>query len=110
MLVARRLIALCLFAAVLVVGWQFAAANEDYVRVDLLFVEFADVSMWIVLSAAFATGVLLAGLLGFVEVTRAGLLGRRYRRAVTGLEAEVHQLRSLALSPEEPEPIDDTGA
>ena len=110
MLLARRLIALCLFAAVLVVGWQFAAANKESVRVDLLFVEFSDVSMWIVLSAAFASGAVLAGLFGVVEITRAGLLGRRYRRAVTGLEAEVHELRNLALSPDELEPTDDAGA
>ena len=47
---------------------------------------------------AFGSGVGLATLLGLVRGARIRLVSRRYRKAILGLEAEVHQLRNLPLS------------
>jgi hypothetical protein len=45
----------------------------------------------------FAAGAGAAGLLAVYRLARLGLVNRRYRKAVDGLEAEVHQLRNLPL-------------
>jgi hypothetical protein len=67
-----------------------------------VFGAFAPVPAWLALLVAFAGGVLFAALLGFYQIAKLGLVTRRYRKAVRGLESEVHQLRSLPLVGEEP--------
>ena len=58
--------------------------------------------MWVILIGAFAGGGVVTGALMTVVVARTKLVARRYRKAVTGLEAELHQLRNLPLSVEQP--------
>jgi hypothetical protein len=105
MMVIRRVLLVALFAAVLVGGWSFAHRNAERVAVDLLFASFGDVALWLALVVSFACGVGAALLLSAVGLTRAGLLTRRYRKAVAGLEGEVHQLRNLPLSDDD-SPVD----
>jgi uncharacterized integral membrane protein len=97
-----RLFWIALFVGVLVLGWTFRAENEDPVTVSYAFGRFAPVPQWLALLAAFAVGAAAAGLIGLYRVARLRLVARRYRKAVRALEAEVHQLRTLPLSSEEP--------
>jgi uncharacterized integral membrane protein len=92
-----RLFWAALFVGVLVLGWKFAAANGAEVVVSWVFGEFAPVPVWLALLAAFAAGAIVAALVGFFQLARLGLVARRYRKTVRGLEAEVHQLRNLPL-------------
>jgi uncharacterized integral membrane protein len=97
-----RLFWFALFVGLMVLGWQFAAANAAAVPISYVFGELAPVPVWLALLVAFAAGALLAALLGFYQIAKLGLVTRRYRKAVRGLESEVHQLRSLPLVGEEP--------
>lgn len=104
MQVVRRLLGVGLFVAVLVVGWRFAAENSARVTIDMLVSEIDGVSLWAALLVSFASGAAAAGAIGLYRVARLGLVARRYRKAVRGLEAEVHQLRNLPLSTDAPAP------
>jgi uncharacterized integral membrane protein len=97
-----RLLWMSLFVGVLVIGWRFAGANGETVRIALPIGEFAPAPLWQALLAAFAAGAGAAALIGLYQVAKLRLVGRRYRKAVRGLEAEVHQLRTLPLSGEAP--------
>jgi uncharacterized membrane protein YciS (DUF1049 family) len=103
MRLARRLLAIALFVALLVLGWRFAAANSATVTIHYLVGEAGDVSVWLALCIAFGLGAVFAGLMGLYQITRLGMLTRRYRKTVNGLEAEVHQLRNLPLVSEDPD-------
>jgi uncharacterized integral membrane protein len=94
----RRLLVLAALAAVLWVGWRFAGSNSGPVSVDYLFGRAEDVSLWLALVVAFALGALVSGTLGVYQVAKLGLLARRYRKAASGLESEIHQLRNLPLA------------
>jgi uncharacterized membrane protein YciS (DUF1049 family) len=96
----RRLLWIGALVATLVAGWLFAARNEGLVRVDYLVGETLDVALWQVLVVAFALGALAVGTLMLVAATRHGLVQRRYRKLINGLETELHQLRNLPLAPE----------
>jgi len=98
----RRLFWLLLFVVVLVGGWRFRAANEAGVTVDYLFGQLPQLPLWQVLLGTFALGALVAALAFLVPLARLGLTARRYRRSLTGLEAEIHELRTLPLGPERP--------
>jgi len=98
MKLARRLLAIAVFAGLLVAGWQFAASNSQPVPVHYPGGEFAGRALWVVLLVAFGSGVALAALVAMVRGARIRLVSRRYRRLVDSLQAEVHQLRSLPLS------------
>jgi uncharacterized integral membrane protein len=91
---------------VLVAGWRFAAENSAPVSVHYLVGVLADVALWRVLLGAFACGGATVGLVALFYAVRNGLVLRRYRKALGGLEAEIHQLRNLPLAPEEPGPRD----
>ena len=93
-----RLVWVVVFVGVLVFGWWFAAANGALVPVSYVFGEFAPTPIWLALLAAFALGALLAGAIGVYQALKRGLLMRRYRKTVRGLEAELHQLRNLPLA------------
>jgi uncharacterized integral membrane protein len=97
-----RLFWVALFVGVLVLGWTFRAENEGPVTVSYAFGQFPPVPQWLALLAAFAVGAAAAGLIGLYQVAKLRLVARRYRKTVRGLEAEVHQLRTLPLSSDEP--------
>jgi uncharacterized membrane protein YciS (DUF1049 family) len=98
MRLARRLITVVVFVALLVVGWKFAASNGQPVVVHHPAGEFTARALWVVLLVAFASGVVLAAIIAAVRGARIRLVSRRYRKLVDSLQAEVHQLRSLPLS------------
>lgn len=98
MVVARRLILLALFVGLLWLGWQFAHSNGAEIDVDLLIARFPNVSTWLTLLVTFLAGGLLIGGLVGLQLLRANLKTRRYRKTVARLEAEIHQLRNLPLA------------
>ncbi len=102
MRVVRRLLVVALFVAALVLGWRFARANSAAVTVDYLVGQLGDVSLWAALLGAFAAGAATAAGIGLYQVAKLQLVRRRYRKAIRGLEAEVHQLRNLPLAVDEP--------
>ena len=101
MLVFRRIIALAVFVLLLVAGWQIAARNADLVHIDYLFGEVKGVRVWLALLISFVAGGAVVAIAALFSSMRAGLLSRRYRKAIADLEAEVHQLRNLPLAVED---------
>ncbi len=99
MVLVRRLLFGCAFLALLVGGWYFAAKNSSLVIIHHPAGEFGEVKLWVALMAAFGSGLALASLVGAYRGARVRFVARRYRKLVAGLQAEVHQLRSLPLSP-----------
>ena len=97
-----RLFWVVLFVGLLVIGWMLRSENAGEVTVSYGFGEFPPVAQWLALLAAVAVGAAAAGLIGLYQVTKLRLITRRLRKTVRGLEAEVHQLRTLPLSSEEP--------
>ena len=89
-----RIFYVALVAALLVAAYQFTGRNTDVVSVQLFGWSSAPQPLWVLLLCAFALGFGVAALLFGVRLLRSSLLARRYRRAVTSLEAEVHQLRN----------------
>jgi uncharacterized integral membrane protein len=110
MRLVRRLLAFGAFVGLLVGGWHFAAHNSALVTVYHPAGEIGEVKLWKALLIAFCSGAGIAAVVGLVREARIRLVSRRYRKAVVGLEAEVHQLRSLPLSEEESIGDSDLGA
>ena len=104
MQLASRLLWLSLFVATLVLGWQLAARNSTAVEIDYVLGRFTGVALWVVLLAAFAAGAATVAGIASYRLFKLRLLARRYRKAVTGLEAEVHQLRNLPLGSDDLSP------
>ncbi|MDH3521685.1 MAG: LapA family protein [Myxococcales bacterium] len=100
----RFLLVLALFAGALYIGWQFAAQNGTPVRVHWVIGETAEVSLWKVLLVTFAAGAACTGIGWMYLALKSGLMRRRYRRVLAGLESEIHQLRNLPLAPDPPAP------
>ena len=100
----RRLLLLALIVGVMVVGWRFASENQQPVSVDFVFRQTGDVPLWQVILVSFGTGAGLVALFTLFGGVRNGLARRRYRKAIGGLEAEIHQLRNLPLAPDSGEP------
>jgi uncharacterized integral membrane protein len=94
----RRLLALVVFVAALVLGWRFADANLEPVQVHYLLGASASVPLWMALLTAFGVGLALAGLVGLYQMARLSLTARRWRKVAQGLEKELHQLRNLPLA------------
>jgi uncharacterized integral membrane protein len=92
-----RILYVALIGALLVAAYQFTGRNTDIVAVQLFGWSSPPQPLWVLLLAAFALGFALAALLFGVRLLRSSLLTRRYRRAVSSLEAEVHQLRNEPL-------------
>jgi hypothetical protein len=102
---ALKLLVLVVFAASLCLFYlasRFAADNSGAVTIGVPLLGDVEVRLWAALLAAFAGGAVLAGLAMAYRVARLGLLARRYRKIIRGLESEVHQLRNLPLTDEEP--------
>jgi len=87
----RRLVAVAIFVAALVLGWRFAHANLEPVRVDYLVGVIDEIPLWSALVGAFAAGAVLVGLAALVPLARTALTTRRWRKVAHGLEAELHQ-------------------
>jgi uncharacterized integral membrane protein len=98
MRLARRLITVVVFVALLVGGWKFANSNASPVSVRYPGGEFAARALWFVMLVAFGSGFGLAAIIAAVRGARIRLVSRRYRKLVDSLQSEVHQLRSLPLS------------
>jgi uncharacterized integral membrane protein len=94
----RRVLALAVFVAALVLGWRFAGANLEPVRIQYLLGTSGELPLWGALVASFGVGFALAGLLGLYQMARLSLTARRWRKVAHGLEAELHQLRNLPLA------------
>ena len=94
----RRLLAVALFGAALYVCMQFKERNESWANVDLLVWQATDVAVWLLLSITFVAGAAAATLLLTWRITRTSMEKRRYRKAASKLESEIHQLRNLPLS------------
>jgi hypothetical protein len=90
--------ALALFAGLFAVAWRFASTNATEIPVDLLLLQIPAVQVWVALLIAFGVGALSAGVSLGYEVVKKNLVARRYRKAVRGLESEIHQLRNLPLA------------
>jgi len=100
----RRLLGIALFVGVLVLGWRFASDHGEIVTVKLPGLAPMEVALWMALLVSGAVGAVAVGILASLRVARLGLEARHYRKVIRGLEAEVHQLRNLPLSDEDPEP------
>jgi uncharacterized membrane protein YciS (DUF1049 family) len=92
-----RIFYVALVVALLVAAYQFTGRNTDIVAVHLFRWSSPPQPVWMLLLAAFALGFATAGLLFGIRLLRSSLVARRYRKAVSSLEAEVHQLRNEPL-------------
>jgi uncharacterized integral membrane protein len=102
MVLARRLLVLGFFVALLVGGWYFAADNSAMVTVNHPGGPVGDFQLWVALSGSFALGVVLSALVAVYRGARMRLVARRYKKLLAGLQSEVHQLRNLPLADAEP--------
>lgn len=99
----KRLVVVALFLAALYLCIRVPAQNADPVTVDYLLGRIEGVPLWLALLCAFGLGVLASAAVAFYRGVRLRLLARRYRRTTRGLEAEIHELRSLPLADAEPQ-------
>jgi len=101
----RRLLGLALFVGAFWAIWHFAAENATVVAVSYVF-GVIEAPVWQALFACFVAGFALAAFGWIVFGVQSRMVQRRYRKAVGGLEAEIHQLRNLPLAPDSdpPEP------
>jgi len=99
----RRLVPTAVGAGLVYLGYLLAKANAGEVTVDFLAGQ-AVLTTWQALGLSFFSGAGLVALYTLYQMARGGLLRRRYRKQLAGLETEVHQLRNLPLSPEETRP------
>lgn len=98
MRILRRVLLLLLFVGFFLAAWQFTHRNGQGVAIDLTFWQIHEAPLWAALALAFCAGVLVTVALLAVPMARTGLAARHYRRAVRGLESEIHQLRNLPLA------------
>ncbi len=97
----RRGLPMLFGAALVYVAYRLASANSPPVAVDFLVARVEAVALWKALAAAFAIGAGLVAVFAVLQMARAGLVLRRYRKKLLDLEVEVHQLSNLPLAPEE---------
>ena len=95
----RRLIGVAVAVTAMVGGWRLADANAAPVSISYLWGA-VELPVWEALLWCFAGGFVLAGTGWLWFGVRSRMLQRRYRKAVGGLEAEIHQLRNLPLAPD----------
>jgi uncharacterized membrane protein YciS (DUF1049 family) len=104
----RRLIGVAVVLTVMVGGWRFVGDNAAPVSISYVWGS-VELPVWKAVLWCFAAGFALAGIGWLWFGVRSRLLFRRYRKAVGGLEAEIHQLRNLPLAPDG-EPPDAIGS
>ncbi len=102
----RRILVVSLLVGTWWVGWEFVTRNQQPVSVHYVVGEFAEASLWKVILGAFFSGAGLVVLFTLWSSARSGLVARRYRKALNGLESEIHQLRNLPLAPDPDEPAE----
>lgn len=100
----RRLLLLAVIVGVMVAGWRFASENQEPVVVHYVAGELPAVPLWQVILVAFGSGGAIVAMYAVFSSARSGLVRRRYRKEIGGLEAEIHQLRNLPLAPESDSP------
>jgi uncharacterized integral membrane protein len=93
-----RIFYVALVAALLVAAYQFTGKNTDLVSVHFFRWASPPQPLWVILLGSFGVGFAVAALLFGARLFRSSLLARRYRKAVSSLEAEVHQLRNVPLA------------
>ena len=98
MIWVRRLVPMLLGAGLLYLGWRLLSANGAAVDVDFLVGRVDGLALWKALAGSFLLGALGVGCVLAVQLVRGNLTQRRYRRRLSGLETEVHQLRNLPLA------------
>ena len=81
MRVVRRLAGIVLFAAILILGWRFAADHPDPVRIHYLVGETGELALWVALLGAFAAGGVIVGIVAAFQLARLSMLARRWRQA-----------------------------
>ncbi len=96
----RRLVPMVVGAGLLYLAYLLTMANAAEVTVDFLLGRIV-LTTWQALGLSFFAGGGLVALYTLYQAARGGLLRRRYRKELAGLETEVHQLRNLPLAPEE---------
>jgi uncharacterized integral membrane protein len=101
----RRALLLAVILGLMVGGWRFASENRDPVTVHYLAGELVDVALWKVMVAAFGAGAVIVAMVLLATMAVNGMMRRRYRKEIGGLEAEIHQLRNLPLAPESQPPM-----
>jgi hypothetical protein len=97
----RRAAIAAVFIGLLISGWWFAGQHAEPVTLRDPFRAHEGIALWKALLGAFASGFALAAALAAWQLAKLSLAARRYRRALRGAEAEVHQLRNLPLADEE---------
>ena len=96
----RRLVPTGVGAGLLYLAWRLINANAEGVKVDFLLGR-VDLVLWQALGTSFLLGATMVGLYAIYQTARGGLVSRRYRKQLSNLETEVHQLRNLPLAPQE---------
>lgn len=94
------MLGLALLVATWWVGWRFVSENQQLVSVHYVLAQAPEVALWKVVLASFGCGAGLVALFTLWTSARSGLAARRYRKALGGLESEIHQLRNLPLAPD----------
>lgn len=97
-LILRRVFFAVVVIVLIVVVRLFPDQNQDVVDIDLLLTSVQGVRLWSALVVTFAAGAALALFVSSLLLLKAGLVGRRYRKAIADLEAEIHHLRNLPLA------------
>ena len=101
-LILRRVVLAVIVMGLIVVVRLFPDRNEGLVDIDLLLTRISGVKLWFALGLTFFLGALLALLVASLFMVRSALVGRRYRKAISDLEAEGHPLRNLPLATGDP--------
>jgi len=103
----RLLLAIGLFAGLFWLAWQFTHDNQTAVSLVLLRWQLGPAPLWGTVLVAFGLGAACAAALLVIPLAQRSLRARRYRKAVAGLEAEIHQLRNLPLAGSDATPHED---
>jgi uncharacterized integral membrane protein len=97
MVLIRRVLGVALFVGLLVLGWHFASSNATPVSVRHAAGETGPMPVWLVVLLSWCLGLLMAGGYLALGMLRDRLELRRLRKAVRGLENELHGYRNKAL-------------
>jgi len=98
MRILRHLLAVLVFAALFAGAWQFTHRNGTEVSIDFFFWTTPPIAIWAALLFAWGIGAVCTLSLLVLPIARSSLAARRYRKALAGLESEIHQLRNLPLA------------
>lgn len=101
MVYLRRLLIAAVFFGVACLAYVFPTSNAMPVSLGLDWpaegLRTPELPLWVAVSIAYLLGLGTASAAFVWKVMKQGLAGRRYRKAVAGLESEIHQLRNLPL-------------